>query len=73
MSTSHQPKTAFEKKAVEEISAGKSEYDAVEDGYYRRAGAIPLGSACVGCHTRFGQNTAKTPRFAGLVISIPVK
>lgn len=73
MSIQHQTKTEFEKKAAAEISTGKAEYGRVEDGYYRHAGAIPLGPSCVGCHTRFFQKPAETPRFAGLVISIPVK
>jgi hypothetical protein len=73
MSISHEPKSAFEKEAAAQLAAGKSDYDRVEDGYYRRAGVIPLGAGCVTCHTRFFQAPAKTPRFAGLVISIPVK
>jgi hypothetical protein len=73
MSIQHEPETDFEKKAAAAIAGGKDEYDRVEDGYYRRAGAIPLGASCVGCHTRFASAPAKTPRFAGLVISIPVK
>ena len=72
MSINHEAKSAFEKKAAEEIAAGKAAYDRVEDGYYRRAGAIPLAAGCVGCHTKVFQTPAKTPRFAGLVISIPV-
>lgn len=72
MSINHEPETAFEKKAAEEIAAGKAEYARVEDGYYRRAGAIPLGAGCVSCHTKFFTAPPKTPRFAGLVISIPV-
>lgn len=73
MSVSHEPKSDFEKMAAAQLAAGKSDYDRVEDGYYRRAGAIPLGAGCVSCHTRFSLAPAKTPRFAGLVISIPVK
>lgn len=72
MSVDHEPKTDFEKKAAAALSAGKSEFVRVEDGYYRRAGAIPLDAGCVSCHTRFTGLSAKTPRFAGLVISIPV-
>jgi len=37
------------------------------------AAAIPLGANCVGCHTRFFAQPPKTPRFAALVLSIPVK
>ena len=73
MSVNHEPKTEFEKKAAAEIAAGKSGIDRVEEGYYLRAGAIPLGAGCVGCHTKFGGPNEKTPRFAGLVIAIPVK
>jgi hypothetical protein len=73
MSINHEPASAFEKKAAAELAAGKAEYERVEDGYYRRAGPIPLGAGCVGCHTKLSQTSARTPRFAGLVISIPVK
>lgn len=73
MSVHHEPETDFEKKAVAEIEAGKADYERVEMGYYQRAGAIPLGSGCVSCHTKFGATNDKTPRFAGLVITIPVK
>ena len=73
MSVNHEPQTSFEKKAAEELTAGKKDYERIEDGYYRRAGVIPLGVGCVGCHTKLFAANAKTPRFAGLVISIPVK
>lgn len=73
MSINHNPETEFEKKAAEVIASGKAEYDRIEDGHYKRAGVIPLGVGCVGCHTKVFQNTARTPRFAGLVISIPVR
>jgi hypothetical protein len=73
MSVDHQPKTDFEKKAAEEIAKGKEQYTAVEKGYYLRAGAIPLGSGCVTCHLGLSAADNKTPRFAGLVIAIPVK
>lgn len=72
MSINHEPETAFEKKAAAELAAGKTEYAQVEKGYYRRAGVIPLGAGCVGCHTKLSSTTAKTPRVAGLVIEIPV-
>ncbi|MFO0825459.1 MAG: hypothetical protein U0792_20455 [Gemmataceae bacterium] len=72
MSINHEPETSFEKKAAAAIADGKMEFESVEKGFYLRAGAIPLGTACVGCHTKFALTTDKTPRFAGLVISIPV-
>lgn len=72
MSVDHDPKTEFEKRAAKEIAAGKADYEVVEDGYYRRAIAIPLKSGCIGCHGGMFKEASKTPRFAGLVISVPV-
>ncbi|MFO0966570.1 MAG: DUF3365 domain-containing protein [Gemmataceae bacterium] len=72
MSVHHEPKTDFEKQAAAALAGGKTEFDRVEDGYYRRAGVIPLSGSCLACHTRFFSTPPKTPRFAGLVISIPV-
>ena len=73
MSINHEPEGAFEKKAAREIATGKSDYEAVEDGVYQRAGAIPLKAGCVGCHTKSFSVGDKKPRFAALVIRIPVK
>jgi hypothetical protein len=72
MSINHEAKSEFEKKAAAAIAAGKGEFELVEDGYYRRAAAIPLGSGCVSCHTGFFGGAPKSPRFAALVISVPV-
>ena len=72
MSLSHEPQNEFEKAAAKEIAAGKEEYELVENGYYRRAGAIPLAAGCVNCHAGFFKEPPKSPRFAGLVISVPV-
>lgn len=72
MSINHEPATPFEKQAAREIAAGKTSVDVIEDGYYRRAGAIPLDAGCVSCHGGFFKEASKTPRFAGLVISVPV-
>lgn len=73
MSLDHDPKTDFEKRAAKEIADGKLEVEVVEDGYYRRAGAIPLGGGCLSCHEGLFRSTAKVQRFAGLVISVPVQ
>lgn len=73
MSVDHEPKTAFEKKATEELGAGKAEYSRVEKGYYLEARPVPLRAGCVACHTKLSPITDKKPRFAGLVIAIPVK
>ncbi|MBN9522127.1 hypothetical protein J0H58_27015 [bacterium] len=73
MSVNHEPATAFEKSAAAALAGGKTEFSRVENGYYLRAGAIPLGGGCVGCHTRQAPGADKTPRMAALVIAIPVK
>lgn len=73
MSVSHAPKSDFEKRAANELSTEKPAIEVVEDGYYRRARAIPLAAECVSCHAGFFKAPTKTPKFAGLVISIPVE
>jgi hypothetical protein len=72
MSLDHEPTTTFEKKAAAELAAGKEEYELVTQRVYRRATVIPLHSSCVGCHTKMFSAPPKSPRFAGLVISIPL-
>lgn len=72
MSLNHEPGTAFEKRAAQEIAEGKTDVETVEDGFYRRAGAIPLGVGCIGCHEGVFRLPSKEPKFAALVISIPV-
>lgn len=72
MSINHEPKTDFERKAAEELAAGKTEYEQVKDGLFQRATPIALSGGCVSCHTGFFASPPKSPRFAGLVISIPV-
>ena len=72
MSINDEPTTVFEKRAATEITAGKESLEAIEDGHYWRAAAIPLADGCVSCHTGFFNGTPKLPRFAALVIGIPV-
>ncbi len=72
MSLDHEPRTEFEKAAAEKLGSGQDEYEIVENGYYRRAGAIPLGGGCISCHAGFFKTPPKSPRFAGLIISMPV-
>lgn len=72
MSIGHEPKGEFEKQAAKEIAAGKDAFEQIDAGIYRRATAIPLHGSCVNCHVGFLADT-KTPRFAGLIISMPVK
>ncbi|QDT49903.1 hypothetical protein Pan258_39590 [Symmachiella dynata] len=72
MSIDHEPKSDFEKRAAQAISAGKGHLDVVEEGFYRRAGAIPLDDGCIGCHAGFAKKPNGDPKFAGLVISVPL-
>ena len=73
MSIDHDPKTEFEKRAARELAEGKMAIEVVEDGFYRRAGAISLNSGCLSCHEGLIQSSSRKPRYAGLVISIPVE
>lgn len=73
MSFDHEPQTDFEKKASREIAAGKKEVDIVEGSHYRRVTSIPLGNGCLGCHEGFFKPPSKGPKFAALVISIPIQ
>lgn len=73
MSVDHEAETDFEKQAVKEIGNGKEHIELVEKGVYQRATSIPLGFGCVSCHMGRLAPPPKTPRFAGLVISIPIK
>ncbi|HIF01243.1 MAG: DUF3365 domain-containing protein [Fuerstiella sp.] len=72
MSVDHEAESDFEKRASKEIAAGKMVVEVVEEGYYRRVGAIPLTSGCISCHAGFFRKPSKKPKFAGLVISVPV-
>jgi len=73
MSVHHEPKTDFEKKAAEEIGNGKADYERIEAGTYYRATAIPFADSCISCHTGFFSKTPKSQRYAGLIISMPVR
>ncbi|MGV3608228.1 MAG: c-type heme family protein [Planctomycetaceae bacterium] len=72
MSVHHEPSDDFEKRAADEIADGKETVEAVEGDLYRRAVAIPLAEGCVQCHSLGGLSQSKTPRYAGLVINIPI-
>lgn len=72
MSIHHEPETDFEKQAAKEIAAGKADFELIEDAYYQRVGRISLGGGCVSCHTNQFSSPSTTPKFAGLVIRIPV-
>jgi hypothetical protein len=72
MSIHHEPKTEFERDAAKQIAAGQSAVEVIADGYYRRAGAIEMTAGCVACHDGFGKPPTKVPKFAALVISVPL-
>ena len=72
MSIKHKPKDVFEKAAAKAITEGKATFDRIENGNYRRAGAISLSGGCLDCHGTLGMDPL-VPRFAGLVITIPVR
>lgn len=72
MNIDHKPKTEFEKMASRKISRGEPVVEVIEDGWYRRAGAISMNGHCVNCHAGHLQDSP-SKRFGGLVISIPIK
>jgi hypothetical protein len=72
MSVNHEPKTDFEKLAAKELAAGKESFEQIDPSEYRRAVPVALESGCISCHTGFFSPGKKTPKFAGLVITIPL-
>ncbi len=72
MSINHEPQTDFEKRAARDIVAGETEIEVIEDGFYRRASAVPMTGGCLSCHAGFFNQPSKVPKFTGLVISIPI-
>ncbi|WP_010583751.1 c-type heme family protein [Schlesneria paludicola] len=71
MNVDHQPKSDFEKEAAKSIAAGADQFEGVEEGVYRRVGAIALQSECLKCH--LPNRTSNKNRLAGLMISIPIQ
>ena len=71
MSINHEPESDFEKHAARQLKSGKTEVEAVESGFYRRAVAIPLSGGCIHCHAGLVSRPPSKP-VAGLVISIPI-
>ena len=72
MSIDHAPESEFEKRAAKEIATGSTDVELVEDGFFRRAVAIPLTGGCLSCHEGAFQNNGRK-KFAGLVVSIPLR
>jgi predicted small secreted protein len=73
MSIHHEPKTDFEKQAATAIAAGQERFETVDKDFLRIARPIPLGEGCVNCHTGMFRGPSKTPRFAGLIVTVPLK
>jgi hypothetical protein len=71
MNTDHQARDEFEKEAVKALKAGKDAFERAENGTYRRAAAITLGSHCLKCHVPDRKSTQD--RTAGLIIALPVQ
>ncbi len=72
MSVSHTPRTEFEKQAAEVLGSGKPFHEQIEQRVYSRAAPIPLSGGCINCHMGFFKDAGSKPRFAGLVIRIPI-
>ena len=73
MGVDHEPESDFEKHSVQKIKRGQRTVEAVDGGYYTRTVAIPLTGKCVACHDAFREAESPSSKFAGLVISVPVK
>jgi hypothetical protein len=71
MNADHTAETDFEKGAVKALTAGADEFEQMEQGVYRRAGPITLGSDCLKCHVP--SRTSTHDRTAGLIIAMPVE
>lgn len=71
MNVDHDPRDEFEKQAVKALSAGETEFAAVEGDRFRFVGTIRLGSQCLKCHVP--NRTSLEDRAAGLVITMPIK
>ncbi len=68
MDIDHEPRDDFERDAVSALSAGDEEFEAVEDGRYRRVGVIVLHNVCLKCHVP--ARTHLEDRAAGLAITM---
>lgn len=71
MNSDHVARDDFERAAVQALVSGKKKHETIDEGYYRRAGAITLSNVCLKCHVPDRRSTEN--RIAGLLISIPVR
>jgi hypothetical protein len=70
MNVDHRADDAFQRKAVEIISAGSQSHEMKEGDLYRYAGVIPLGNRCLKCHVP--NRTSLEERKAAVLISMPL-
>ena len=70
MNLDHLAKDEFERAALRALSGGEREYEAVEPGVFRYAGAIVLENKCLKCHLQ--NRTTLDDRLAGLAITVPL-
>ncbi len=71
MNVDHRADDAFERKAVEVISAGSDSHEMKDGAVLRYAGVIPLGNRCLKCHVP--DRTSLEERKAAVVISMPLR
>lgn len=71
MDIDHEARDEFEKEAVRVLRSGKSEYENSTENRYRHAGRIRLSATCLTCHA--SRRSSNDDRFAGLVITMPLK
>jgi len=69
MNNDHEPVNDFEREAVQALSSGRTDHEAVQGGVYRRAATIRLSSECLKCH--LPDRTSTADRAAGLLIEFP--
>ncbi len=72
MNVDHKPREGFETQAAAVLGSGEEEYEAVEDGVYRRAGAVTLFASCLRCHESGLTQRISKQRVAALVVAMPV-
>ncbi len=67
----HEPADEFERSAADRIREGERFVDAYNADQYQYTGSIRLPSQCLKCHVK--RRNSNHDRFAGLLISMPVK
>ncbi len=71
MDIDHEPKSDFDKAAVDVLKSGEEFYELQKENSYQYVGAIRLSASCLKCHLPARSNN--DDRTAGLVIKMPLK